>query len=240
MIGGKKGPSLEFLRLYCDKFDENIIFNLNLSGKHLDSTGEIDALQKLFILNLSRNQLTSVDGLKGMKELAFLNISYNAVQDLSPLSTCDALVRIEALANKVAEVGALKSLGKLENLKVLTLQTLKREEANPVCSDPSYRSTVIRMIPSLVRLDFTPKAIELEIPKFDEESKIDLSHLTLTKGELYGDFSVIEKSITDSKKAEIQAENMLQKVDDARRQCRQKQEQADNALRDLERMVGNS
>lgn len=238
MIAGKAGPSLEFLKLHAEKFEEGIIFKLDLSSRQLGSTGDIDQCSNLFILNLSKNQLVAVDGLKKLGSLAFLNVSHNRISDLGPLGNCGSLVRIDAQANDISNILTLRPLSRLSQLKALTLQNIKKDEANPVCKDPSYRMSALNMLQNISRLDFVPKNIDLELPKLDDDRKIDLTGLQLRSEDLYGDFQAIEQSLADQKKAQAKAELMCQKIDDARVGCLKKQEQATDLLKDIEKLLG--
>ena len=238
MIADKNGPSLDFLKLHAEKFEEDIIFKLDLSSKQLGNTGDIEICSNLFILNLSRNSLTAIDGLKKLKSLAFLNVAHNKISDISSLGSCESLIRIDAQANDIGNVLCLRPLGRLANLKSLSLQSIKKDDINPVCKDPSYRISALNMLPNINRLDFVPKNFDLEMPKIDDDQKLDFTGLELRKEDLYGDFQEIEQALADQKKAQSKTELMWQKIDDSRLTCKKKQEQASDLLREIDKLLG--
>ena len=220
-----------------DRFEDGIIFSLDLSGRSMVGLGDVGGCENLVVLNLSKNNLRSLDGIQGLNKLLFVNVSFNAIRELSPLSACLALVRVEALSNDVSEFGGLKALGCVQSLKSLNLQNLKKEETNPVCKLDSYRQEALKCMPHLSRLDYLPRLIDIQKPQIEEPEELDLAGFLVTKSELYGDFDELERRLSDGKKLDSKIDLMMQSMQESQAACKKKQDRSEELIRDLNNLL---
>ena len=86
----------------------------------------------MFILNISRNSLAAIDGLKKLNSLAIVNVAHNRISDISSVGICESLIWIVAQANDIGNVICLRPLGRLASLKLLSLQSIKKDHIKPV------------------------------------------------------------------------------------------------------------
>lgn len=235
----RKTITAEYLRLLDEKFEEGIIVCLDLSNKGFSAAGEIGKCTSLTVLNISKNSLSALDSISGLPSLKFVNISYNSIRDISGLNQCPALIKIEALGNTVSEMRSVLALDSLQSLKVLNLQSMTKEDANPVCKENGYRATIVKALPQLQRLDFLPRSVsELEQVGPEEELKLDLSSLKAGPGDFYGDLGELERALNEAKKAEIRTDSAANKIAELHANCKKKQTQTDEALKELEKLLG--
>ena len=107
----------------------NSLIELDLTGQKVDDLRPLSSLNKLCKLNLSSNKINFIEGLEKLEALEHLQLQGNQIQtveDIEALSTCP-------------------------NLKHLYLKA--GDLSNPVCSHPSYTTTMLRKFPKLVSLD---------------------------------------------------------------------------------------
>ena len=235
----RKTITAEYLRLLDEKFEEAIIVCLDLNNKGFSAAGEIGKCTSLTVLNISKNSLSALDSISGLPSLKFLNISYNNIRDISGLNQCPALIRIDALGNAVSEMRSVLALETLQSLKVLNLQSITKEDANPVCKEASYRVSTLKTLSQLQRLDYFPRSVhEFEQLGQEEDLKLDLSSLKVSPGDLYGDFGELERALNDAKKAEIRTDSTANKIADLHTLCKKKQTQVDDSLKELEKLLG--
>lgn len=76
-----------------------------------------------------------------------LMYSVNAIQSLSHFQNCSELTELFLRKNKVADINEVRFLQKCPVLRVLWISD------NPIDQIPHYRSTVIRALPFLEKLD---------------------------------------------------------------------------------------
>jgi hypothetical protein len=237
MLSGKKGVPLEYLKLATNRFEEQIIYCLDLSNKQIVALGDVGKCTSLVILNVSRNALASLDGISTLESLSFFNCSHNLLKDLSSLASCPNLIRIDAMANEISDSMSLKSLATLQQLKVLNLQNIRREEINPVCREEGYRQITLKLLPKLLRLDFMPKGAEFEQPAAEEEIKLDTTKLVVKRAEMYGEFDELERMLNEEKKNEAKNDVLVQRVTESQTNCKKKQEKTDELIKELEKLL---
>ena len=223
-----------------DRFEEDIIYSLDLSSKSMVGIGDVSKCVNLVILNMSKNNLKSLEGMVGLEKLMTINISFNMIRDLSPLSSCASLMRIDALSNDVSDIECVNVLYLVGGLRVLNLQNVKKEETNPVCRHEGYRFSVTKAIPHLKRLDFIPVGFDIEKPNIGEAEDIDVSGFKISRDELYGDFSELEKKIADGKKVDGKVEILVQSMKDQQEVCKKKQEKSDDLLKEINKMLSQA
>lgn len=232
----KKGPSLEYLKLTADRFEADIIHSLDLSSKALISLGDVGKCPNLQTLNLARNSLTSLDGLGPLQSLLSLDVSYNQLKDLSPLSLCVSLIRVEALSNNISDLNSLHSLAGLKDLRTLNLQTLKKQEANPVCKKEDYRKSIKEALPQVSRIDYVPRAIQLDQVQFDNDVQIDTNKLILRTGDLYGDIAGLDRLVSKGAKTDDKCNHIKERVKDSLKNCQKKQEKTETLLKEIDQL----
>eukprot|EP00877_Chromochloris_zofingiensis_P005874 jgi/Chrzof1/153/Cz01g05100.t1 len=137
------------------KFDTEIVFSLALSYAGLDSTVGIQCCPNLTSLNISHNQLTELQGLSTLTQLRRLDISHNTISSLDGLAGWVGLESIKAEGNKIANMNSLRlsELACLPQLQTLYLRELDGSNANPVCSQASYKQHVVSTLPGITNLD---------------------------------------------------------------------------------------
>jgi len=141
-------------------FDLATVFMLDLKAcniRHL-SESVMSGLSNVEWLDLSNNKLTSnelklLDG-ANMTKLAKLSLDHNAITSLTSMGTVPSLVCLSLVGNMVQSLDELRSLAaKAPALTALHLRTPNQTNTNPVCSESSYRQSVMEWLPQLQVLD---------------------------------------------------------------------------------------
>ncbi len=107
-------------------------------------TNMIDRIKSL---NLWGNDLDDVSILQRMDSIEVLSLAVNHITTLKDIASCYRLRELYMRRNNVGRITELKYLQGLNQLKILSLAE------NPVASLPHYRQLVIRLCPSIEKLD---------------------------------------------------------------------------------------
>lgn len=138
----------------------------------LDSTVGIQCCPNLTSLNISHNQLTELQGLSTLTQLRRLDISHNTISSLDGLAGWVGLESIKAEGNKIANMNSLRlsELACLPQLQTLYLRELDGSNANPVCSQASYKQHVVSTLPGITNLDGERYEIVMQQPAHHSRS----------------------------------------------------------------------
>ena len=82
-----------------------------------------------------------------MPNLEIVSLSVNRISTLEPFSYCPLIQELYLRKNMFADLKEISHLAQLKNLRVLWLSD------NPISSDPNYRSTIIKLLPQLTKVD---------------------------------------------------------------------------------------
>lgn len=115
-------------------------------------------------LNLWGQDIDDLRALRGMPNLEVLSLSINKIATLRDITHCRKLKELYLRKNLIADIQEIRFLSTLLELKVLWLSD------NPCANVPNYRFIVIRMLPSLEKLDNII---------ISEEEKSEAEHLRL-------------------------------------------------------------
>eukprot|EP00884_Botryococcus_braunii_P023344 jgi/Botrbrau1/9694/Bobra.0201s0024.1 len=149
-------------------------------GNAITSIIGLKNLTSLTELNVSSNKIAALSGLETLTNLASLNLGYNLLQSCQGLQALTALTRLSLSHNRITSLkGLLPScdlhhkmewvdlrnnlLSNLQELLVLTHCPHLADlwlEGNPFTSMPSFRNSVMRLLPNLQRLDGRPCATQ--------------------------------------------------------------------------------
>ena len=118
-----------------------------LTEKEVLKNARVVSLEHVKTLNCWARKLKDVSILSQLTNLEVLNLSCNDVGTLESLTNCAKLTELYIRRNQLSDFKELQYLASLSKLEVLWLHD------NPISSDPSYRSKVIRMLPQVKKLD---------------------------------------------------------------------------------------
>ena len=107
-------------------------------------------VQSITNLNLWGSDLDDISLLAQMPMLEIVSLSVNKIRSLKPFLNHQHLKQLSLRKNLICDFGEVKYLSTCPNLSILWLNE------NPISDSPNYRSTVIKLIPSLVKLDDIP------------------------------------------------------------------------------------
>ena len=107
-------------------------------------------VQSITNLNLWGSDLDDISLLAQMPMLEIVSLSVNKIRSLKPFLNHQHLKQLSLRKNLICDFGEVKYLSTCPNLSILWLNE------NPISDSPHYRSTVIKLIPSLVKLDDIP------------------------------------------------------------------------------------
>ena len=114
----------------------------------------------LIHLDLAHNRIHSMKGLETLQKLTKLVLSDNELKKISHIDDMNSLETLSLQGNKISDLDSVAVLAKLPKLHSLQFQEYARpgeeideEDRNPICSHPSYRVAVRRMVPQLTALD---------------------------------------------------------------------------------------
>ena len=118
-----------------------------LTLESIRQRNSVDDPSQVVDLNLWANDLEDVSILKDMPNVETISLSLNHIRSLKPFQYCLNLKELYLRKNKVDQLAEIKYLKGLSNLKVLWLWD------NPCCNHPHYRKYIIKLLPSLEKLD---------------------------------------------------------------------------------------
>lgn len=151
------GVTEDVIKSTTQRFDLEIVFKLNLSGRGLSRMlGPWERCVNLTELNLSGNQIARIEGLECCPQLRRLVLTSNRVARVEGLAACTALEHLALQDNKLPtlESLALPELAALPHLRTLLLQNVDRSLPNPVCRTVAgYKAAVLAALPNLANLD---------------------------------------------------------------------------------------
>jgi len=121
---------------------------LNLHGHSIRKIEGLTRLTNLRVLILCFNEINKIDGLDELRKLEHLELGFNLIKRIEGIHNLSNLRVLELNNNliyRIEDVGVLrKSVPRLEQLSL---------RSNAICEVKSYRSHVIRRLPSLRVLD---------------------------------------------------------------------------------------
>eukprot|EP00826_Nyctotherus_ovalis_P041513 TRINITY_DN4191_c0_g1_i1.p1 TRINITY_DN4191_c0_g1~~TRINITY_DN4191_c0_g1_i1.p1 ORF type:complete len:201 (-),score=60.42 TRINITY_DN4191_c0_g1_i1:137-739(-) len=140
-----------------------------LTTKVIMHRAKSDKLSSITKLLLSTLDLTDISAIRQLPNLEIVTLSLNRVSTLRDFSFCPRITELYLRSNRIADISEVKYLVPLKRLRVLWLC------GNPCADTPNYRLTVIRTLPSLVKLDdkeVTAKERE-EAKKLNTDFEVD-------------------------------------------------------------------
>lgn len=136
------------------EFSLQNVTRLTCVGRGLADASVLERCPSLFYCNLSQNKLVDASFVNSLPALQTLILDDNCVSSLAFLARCDeegaALCRAESLSlerNRIADLGELRHLARLRNLKVLQLS------GNPVCNSPGFLQEVLATCPGVLTVN---------------------------------------------------------------------------------------
>jgi len=202
--------------------------SLEFAGNQLVNLNGIQFFKKLKILVLRENSLSKIDSINHMEYLTFLDVSFNKLRTcdrttignlpslqvflcdnnyLKNINGFEKFYSIQSISfenNKIPDYNSLEKLASLSNLKDLALGN------NPVSKSINYRNTIIRMFPSLLKLDGKEitneerEMIAMEMQMDGNNNNYDDEQYEIYGGGLAGDFMVQKKLISANYNYNIQ------------------------------------
>lgn len=153
--GSSTSVTEDLLKCVSYRFDVELVFRFNYSGKGLARITGLSNCVNLTDLNLSNNNITRVEGLEGCVSLRRLQLSSNQIAIVENLAGLTKLTSLLLLDNQICTLDALglPLLSTLPALRCLCLRALDRSAPNPVCSSPGYRAAILKALPQLKNLD---------------------------------------------------------------------------------------
>mmetsp|Transcript_35182 Transcript_35182/g.54987 ORF Transcript_35182/g.54987 Transcript_35182/m.54987 type:complete len:201 (-) Transcript_35182:280-882(-) len=118
--------------------------------KKIENLSECVNLQEL---NLAGNDIEVIEGLDKLVNLRKLVLTTNKISALSGLQNCSSLEHLLVQENSISNIAELAAVTSLPNLKSIYFRNIDGTQRNPVCDHPSYRSSIMRQLPSLTILD---------------------------------------------------------------------------------------
>lgn len=106
-----------------------------------------DRLESIKNLNLWGNDLEDISVIRNMYNLEVVSLSVNKIRTLRDFSGLRILKELYLRKNLISDISEIRYLANLGNLRVLWLSE------NPVADVKDYRSTVIRLLPQITKLD---------------------------------------------------------------------------------------
>lgn len=124
-----------------------------------------DRLSSIRNLNLWGCDLSDISIISELSNLEVLCLTVNLISDLQPLSSLRNLTELYLRKNNVSDPSQLFALSKLPKLRSLILAE------NPISQIPIYRALVVKLVPSLYKLD--DAAVSPEDKKAADELDLD-------------------------------------------------------------------
>lgn len=106
-----------------------------------------DRLETIQKMNVWGSELEDVRVLRGMPNLEIVSLSVNKISSLKDFQTCTKMKELYLRKNLIVDIAEIRYLQNMSALKVLWLLE------NPCAELPNYRLLVIKMLPSLEKLD---------------------------------------------------------------------------------------
>lgn len=106
-----------------------------------------DRLENVQKMNVWGSELEDVRVLRSMPNLEIISLSVNKISSLKDFQTCTKIKELYLRKNLIADITEVRYLQNMPGLKVLWLLE------NPCAELPNYRLLVIKMLPSLEKLD---------------------------------------------------------------------------------------
>lgn len=140
-------------------YDLELVSRLDISAsickkKGLGSISALVGIEEctsLVELDVSGQNVDDLRPLSSLKRLCKLNLSSNKIAFTEGLEKLEALEHVQLQGNQIRTVEDIEKLSLCPNLKHLYLK--HGDLSNPVCSHPSYTTTMLRKFPKLVSLD---------------------------------------------------------------------------------------
>ena len=108
---------------------------------------KVDRLESIQKMNVWGSDLEDVRVLRGMPNLEVVSLSVNKINSLKDFQFCAKMKELYLRKNLIADLAEVRYLQSMTGLKVLWLLE------NPCAEQPGYRLQVIKMLPSLEKLD---------------------------------------------------------------------------------------
>jgi Leucine-rich repeat (LRR) protein len=106
-----------------------------------------EKLAQIKNINLWGSELEDVSILKDMPNIEICSLSLNKIRSLRDFTHCKKMTELYLRKNCIENLQDIKYLQHLPALKVLWLWD------NPICQHPNYRSFIIKVLPTLTKLD---------------------------------------------------------------------------------------
>ena len=106
-----------------------------------------DRLESIKNLNLWGNDLEDISVIKNMYNLEVVSLSVNKIRTLKDFSSLKNLRELYLRKNSISDLSEIKYLVNLTNLKILWLSE------NPLAEIKNYRTTVVKLLPQITKLD---------------------------------------------------------------------------------------
>lgn len=106
-----------------------------------------DRLETIQKMNVWGSELEDVRVLRGMPNLEIVSLSVNKISSLKDFQTCTKMKELYLRKNLISDIAEVRYLQNMTALKVLWLLE------NPCAELPNYRLLIIKMLPSLDKLD---------------------------------------------------------------------------------------
>lgn len=130
-----------------------------------------DRLESIKNLNLWGNDLEDISIIKNMPNLEVVSLSVNKIRTLKDFSYLKHLKELYLRKNSVSDINEVKYLANCPNLRILWLSD------NPVADTKGYRSTVIKYLPQINKLDNdSPISLEEKEKAAEESSSLNYNY----------------------------------------------------------------
>lgn len=139
------------------QYDKEVITRLRLerltpSLCRIDNA--LDACTSLIDLSLAWNEISSMKGLGALVTLQRLDLSHNFISKIEDVSNLTSLEYLDLRANRISSLDEnVVELLPLTSLKSLLFRDPTGQDANPICANPKYESTLLQAMPTLTALD---------------------------------------------------------------------------------------
>jgi len=144
-------PSL--IKAVSGEFDTESVYKLSLCRMNIRKIENLHLCPNLTDLNLTGNEIVKVEGLDSCSTLRKLTLTTNNLAFLDNIGEVKTLESLFLQENKIANSSEISKLAQLSSLKTLYFRNIDGTQKNPVCDHPSYRTVIIRTLPSLTNLD---------------------------------------------------------------------------------------
>ena len=157
MSASKGRLTEENVKKVTGQFELESVFTLTMNRMGLRLIENLGGCPNLTSVDLSHNRIERIEGLDALKQLKRLDLRDNEISVLENVESLESLETLMLQGNRISSLDDVACLTKLP-LRTLIFQTVcdgvvDHDESNPVCSHPSYRTAVRRMLPQLKSLD---------------------------------------------------------------------------------------